>query len=150
MQSLAQPGEQFDVVVIGGGIVGAGTAALAARLGLRVALLERADFASGTSSASSKLVHGGLRYLRLGDVGLVRESLRESRILQHRVAPHLVRRLRCVLPVYRGGPYGPLAIGAAMAAYGALSLQRPSLASARRAQDLVPALRGDDLRAAGV
>lgn len=150
MQSLAQPGEQFDVVVIGGGIVGAGTATLAARLGLRVALLERADFASGTSSASSKLVHGGLRYLRLGDVGLVRESLRESRILQHRVAPHLVRRLRFVLPVYRGGPYGPLAIGAAMAAYGALSLQRPSLASARRAQDLVPALRGDDLRAAGV
>jgi glycerol-3-phosphate dehydrogenase len=150
VQSLAQPGEQFDVVVVGGGIVGAGTAALAARLGLRVALLERADFASGTSSASSKLVHGGLRYLRLGDVALVRESLRESRILRQRVAPHLVRRLRFVLPVYRGGPYGPLAIGAAMAAYGALSLQRPSLVSARRALDLVPALRGDDLRAAGV
>ena len=77
----------FDVVVVGGGIVGAGTAALAAQQGLRVALLERADFGAETSSASSKLIHGGLRYLRLGDVGLVREALRESRVLRRRVAP---------------------------------------------------------------
>jgi glycerol-3-phosphate dehydrogenase len=146
VQSFAQ----FDVVVIGGGIVGAGTAALAAQLGLRVALLERDDFASGTSSASSKLVHGGLRYLRLGDVGLVREALREARVLQRQVAPHLVRELRFALPVYRGGPYGRLAIGTAMTAYGALSRRRPTLVSARRAQQLVPALRGDGLRAAGV
>lgn len=146
MQSFAQ----FDVVVVGGGIVGAGTAALAAQHGLRVALLERADFGAATSSASSKLIHGGLRYLRLGDVGLVREALRESRVLQRRVAPHLVRELRFVLPVYRGAPYGPLPIGAAMAAYGALALRRPSVVSATRARDLVPQLRPEGLRAAGV
>ena len=146
MQSFAQ----FDVVVIGGGIVGAGTAAHAARLGLRVALLERADFASGTSSASSKLIHGGLRYLRMGDVGLVRESLRESSILRRRVAPHLVRELQFVLPVYRRGPYGQAAIGAAVTLYGALARRRASIVSARRARELVPQLRGDDLRAAGL
>ena len=146
MQSFAQ----FDVVVVGGGIVGAGTAALAAQHGLRVALLERADFGAETSSASSKLIHGGLRYLRLGDVRLVREGLHERRVLQRRVAPHLVRELPFVLPVYRGAPYGPLAIGAAMAAYGALALRRPALVSAARARRLVPQLRLDGLRAAGI
>ena len=146
MQSFAQ----FDVVVIGGGIVGAGTAALAAQHGLRVALLERADFGAETSSASSKLIHGGLRYLRLGDVALVREALHESRVLQRRVAPHLVRELPFVLPVYRAAPYGPLAIGAAMTAYGALALRRPSVISPARARRLVPPLRVDGLRAAGV
>jgi glycerol-3-phosphate dehydrogenase len=146
VQSFAQ----FDVVVIGGGIVGAGTAALAAQHGLRVALLERADFGAETSSASSKLIHGGLRYLRLGDVGLVREALHESRVLRRRVAPHLVRELPFVLPVYRGAPYGLPAIGAAMAAYGALALRRPAVVSAGRARSLVPQLRLDGLRAAGV
>src|SRR3954452_15299537 len=146
VQSMAQ----FDVVVIGGGIVGAGTAALAAQLGLRVALLERDDFAAGTSSASSKLIHGALRYLRLGDVRLVREAHRESRILRQRVAPHLVRDLQFVMPVYGGGPYGPLAIGAAMAAYGTLAQRRASLVSGAHARRLVPALRNDALRAAGV
>ena len=141
---------QFDVVVIGGGIVGAGTAALAAQNGLRVALLERGDFGSGTSSASSKLIHGGLRYLRMGDVGLVREALRESRILRRRVAPHLVEDLRFVLPVYDGAPYGPPAIGAAMAAYGALALRRPSYATPARAAQLVPQLHREGLRGAGV
>jgi glycerol-3-phosphate dehydrogenase len=139
----------FDVVVIGGGIVGAGTAALAAGLGLRVALLERDDFASGTSSASSKLIHGGLRYLRMGDVRLVRESLRESNSLRRHVAPHLVRDLRFILPVYRGGPYGPVAIRAAVTAYGALARRRSSLVSAARARELVPQLRLEGLRAAG-
>jgi glycerol-3-phosphate dehydrogenase len=141
---------QFDVVVVGGGIVGAGTAALAAQLGLRVALLERDDFAAGTSSASSKLIHGGLRYLRMGDVGLVREALHESRLLRRRIAPHLVQDLRFVLPVYERGPYGRSSIGAAMAAYGALSLRRPALVSAARAGDLVPVMRRDGLRGAGV
>jgi len=141
---------QFDVVVIGGGIVGAGTAALAAQAGLRVALLERGDFACGTSSASSKLIHGGLRYLRMGDVGLVREALRESRILRRRVAPHLVHDLRFVLPVYEGARYGRPAIGAAMAAYGALALRRPAFATPARATELVPQLRTDGLRGAGL
>jgi glycerol-3-phosphate dehydrogenase len=141
---------QFDVVVIGGGIVGAGTAALAAQQGLRVALLERDDFAAGTSSASSKLIHGGLRYLRMGDVGLVREALRESRLLRRHVAPHLVQDLQFVLPVYDGGPYGRAAIAAAMAAYGGLALRRPSFASPTRAVQLAPHLRREGLRGAGV
>src|SRR5213083_2526079 len=107
--------EEFDLVVVGGGIVGAAMAALAARHGLAVALLERADFASGTSSASSKLVHGGLRYLRMGD------ARREADLLSRVVAPHLVRPARFLLPVYRGGPYGSTAIRAALALYTGLT-----------------------------
>ena len=81
--------EQFDVLVIGGGITGCGVALDAASRGLRIALVERDDFASGTSSKSSKLVHGGLRYLQQGDVRLVYEALRErQRLLRN--APHLV------------------------------------------------------------
>src|SRR6185295_2520050 len=81
---------RFDLLVIGGGIVGAGIAAHAARAGLAVALVDAGDFGGGTSSASSKLVHGGLRYLRLGDIGLVREAHEERRALLRVVAPHLV------------------------------------------------------------
>jgi len=89
--NLARMAEgRFDVLVIGGGITGTGIALDAAARGLSVALVEKDDFASGTSGRSSRLVHGGLRYLEKGEIGLVRESLRERRIL-HRVAPHLVR-----------------------------------------------------------
>jgi glycerol-3-phosphate dehydrogenase len=89
--SLARMAEDaFDVLVIGGGITGAGIALDAAARGLSVALVEKDDFAAGTSGRSSRLVHGGLRYLEHGDVGLVRESLRERGIL-YRLAPHLVR-----------------------------------------------------------
>src|ERR1700750_2566558 len=84
-------GTEFDVLVIGGGITGAGAALDAATRGLRVALVEARDLASGTSSASSKLIHGGLRYLEMGDVGLVREALRERELLLTRLAPHLVK-----------------------------------------------------------
>src|SRR5690606_6365007 len=80
--------ERFDCVVIGGGITGAGIARAAARAGLAVALLEAADFAAGTSSRSSKLIHGGLRYLAMGDVALVRETALERKHV-HRLAPHL-------------------------------------------------------------
>src|SRR4051794_27746618 len=88
----------FDVVVIGGGITGAGVALDAASRGLRVALVERDDFASGTSSKSSKLVHGGLRYLQQGEVRLVYEALHERQRLR-RNAPHLVRVLPFMIPV---------------------------------------------------
>jgi glycerol-3-phosphate dehydrogenase len=91
--------ESFDVVVIGGGITGVGCALDAASRGLRTALVERADFASGTSSKSSKLVHGGLRYLQQREVGLVYEALAERQILR-RNAPHLVRTLPFLLPVF--------------------------------------------------
>lgn len=91
--------QSFDLLVIGGGITGTGVARDAARRGLRVALLERADLASGTSSRSSKLVHGGLRYLEQYEFGLVFESVSERRVLMD-IAPHLVKPLAFVFPVY--------------------------------------------------
>lgn len=94
-------GQRFDVVVIGGGITGAGVALDAATRGYTVALIERADFASGTSSRSSKLVHGGLRYLQQFDLGLVREALLERQIMV-RVAPHLVKPLPMIVPAFDG------------------------------------------------
>ncbi len=91
---------QYDVLVIGGGINGAAIAHMAALNGLKVALLEKGDFASGTSSKSTKLIHGGLRYLENLEIGLVRESLRE-RFVQLKSSPHLVRPLRFIIPVYK-------------------------------------------------
>ncbi|MDQ1465967.1 MAG: glycerol-3-phosphate dehydrogenase [Actinomycetota bacterium] len=91
--------EQFDVLVIGGGITGAGVAVDAATRGLRTALIERHDIASGTSSKSSKLVHGGIRYLQQREIGLVYEALAERQILR-KTAPHLVRVLPFLLPVF--------------------------------------------------
>ena len=93
--------DSFDVVVIGGGITGAGVALDAASRGYSVALVEQADFASGTSSRSSKLVHGGLRYLQNFDLGLVREALLERQLMV-RLAPHLVRPLPLVVPAFDG------------------------------------------------
>jgi glycerol-3-phosphate dehydrogenase len=92
---------EFDVLVVGGGITGAGVALDAASRGLRTALVERHDFASGTSSKSSKLVHGGLRYLQQGEVALVYEALAERQRLRHN-APHLVKLLPFLLPVFTG------------------------------------------------
>jgi glycerol-3-phosphate dehydrogenase len=93
--------DEFDVLVIGGGITGAGVALDAASRGYSVGLLERADFAAGTSSRSSKLVHGGLRYLQNFDLGLVREALLERQLLVS-LAPHLVRPLPLVVPAFDG------------------------------------------------
>jgi glycerol-3-phosphate dehydrogenase len=144
---------RLDLLVVGGGIIGAGVAELAARHGLAVALIEADDFGSGTSSASSKLVHGGLRYLRMGRFSLVREALNEVRVLNEIVAPHLVRRLPFVLPVYRGGPYGRIPIRGALWSYagltGAIS-ERGRMVAPATAAELVPGLRRDGLRAAGL
>src|SRR3954453_13089717 len=111
---------QFDVLVIGGGVVGAGTAVDASSRGLRTALVERDDFASGTSSKSSKLVHGGLRYLQQGDVRLVYEALAERQRLRKN-APHLVKVLPFLLPVFGKGGVIPKklsrALGSAMWMY---------------------------------
>ena len=95
-------GKAFDAVIIGGGIAGAGVARELSARGLRVALVEKGDFASGTTSKSSKLIHGGLRYLELFDFALVRESLRERELLR-RLAPHLTRPLPFLVPIYRRG-----------------------------------------------
>src|SRR5215510_2929779 len=102
-------GSQFDAVIIGGGMAGAGVARDLALRGVSVALFEKGDFASGTSSKSSKLIHGGLRYLELRDFQLVRESLREKRVLE-RLAPHLVRPLPFLVPVYRGAHRGLITV----------------------------------------
>ncbi len=91
--------QTFDVVVIGGGVVGAGTALDAASRGLSVALIEQRDWASGTSSRSSKLIHGGLRYLEQLDFRLVREALREQTLMLDRLCPHLVRPVPFLLPL---------------------------------------------------
>lgn len=113
-------GGTFDVLVIGGGITGAGVALDAAARGLSVALVEAGDFASGTSSRSSKMIHGGFRYLQTGDVALVRESLRERHALQ-RNAPHLVRVMPFMIPLFlKGGVINPKlsrALGGALWSY---------------------------------
>ena len=143
----------FDVVVIGGGIIGLSTAWQAARSGLRVAVIDAGDFAGATSSASTKLVHGGLRYLAMGDVKLVYENHAERRALADKVAPHLVQPVPFIVPLYEGGPHGRVKIGAGMFVYSALSRfeeGRGKLLSAKKAVAMVPALRTDGLRGCGL
>jgi glycerol-3-phosphate dehydrogenase len=142
----------YDVVVIGGGIVGAGIARDAALRGLRTALFEKADYATGTSSKSSKLVHGGLRYLEHGEIGLVFESVSERRV-QTRVAPHLVRPMPFIIPIYRGAKPGLELMNLGLWIYDSLALFRaPKLhrtfRGARAALALEPQLRPDGLRGA--
>ena len=121
-EALATP--TFDLLVIGGGINGAGIARDAAMRGLSVALVEQADFASGTSSKSSKLIHGGLRYLENYEFGLVLEASRERDQLRRRIAPHLVRPMPFVFPIFAGDPVGRLRLSAGMWVYDGLSAFR--------------------------
>lgn len=127
--------DEFDVVVVGGGITGAGVALDAATRGYSVALLERADFASGTSSRSSKLVHGGLRYLQNFDLGLVREALLERRLMVQ-LAPHLVRPLPLVVAAFDGAHPDRL-VGVGLNLYDVMSVDRDRLRTrrGRRARD---------------
>ncbi len=139
----------FDLVIIGGGINGATTAREAALRGMKVALVEARDFASGTSSRSSKLIHGGLRYLEQMEFRLVHESRRERRLLR-KFAPHLAQPLPFLLPIYYGDPYSPLKIRLGLSIYDLLG----NLGSADRHQMLsrdellrrVPTLQPDGLR----
>lgn len=110
----------FDLVVIGGGITGAGIALDASSRGLKTALVEKSDFASGTSSRSTKLIHGGLRYLKQLEIALVREVGRE-RATVHRLAPHLVRPEKMLLPLVEGGTYGKLATNMGLWVYDVLA-----------------------------
>ncbi|MHB1999875.1 MAG: glycerol-3-phosphate dehydrogenase/oxidase [Solirubrobacteraceae bacterium] len=119
----------FDVLVVGGGITGAGVALDAAARGYSVALIEREDYASGTSSRSSKLVHGGLRYLQSFDLGLVREALLERQLLVA-LAPHLVRPLPLVVPAFEGARPDRL-IGVGLNLYDVMSVQRGRLRARR-------------------
>ncbi|WP_328772768.1 glycerol-3-phosphate dehydrogenase/oxidase [Streptomyces sp. NBC_00286] len=143
----------YDLLVIGGGILGISTAWHAAQSGLRVALVDAGDFAGATSSASSKLLHGGLRYLQTGAVKLVAENHFERRAVSRQVAPHLANPLTFYLPVYKGGPHGAAKLGAGVFAYSALSAFGDGvghlLSPAKAAQD-VPELRTDNLKAVAV
>ena len=145
--------QPFDLLVIGGGIVGAAIARDAAMRGLSVALVEQGDFASGTSSKTSKLIHGGLRYLEQGHLRLVFEGLRERQTLRT-IAPGFVLPLELMLPVFDGGRRPAWQVNAGLALYDLLALGRRvrphRMASARRALRLEPRLRVDGLHAAGL
>jgi len=123
--------ETFDLLIVGGGITGASLAWDAALRGLKVALIEKGDFAMATTSASSKLIHGGLRYLKNGEVGLVRESLRERRILQ-KIAPHLVWPIPFLMPTHKKGGNKRWMIKAGMMVYDMLSFDRGRLDDPQR------------------
>jgi glycerol-3-phosphate dehydrogenase len=126
----ALEGEPFDLVVIGGGITGAGVALDAASRGYSVALVERQDYAAGTSSRSSKLVHGGLRYLQNFDLGLVREALLERALLVN-LSPHLVRPLQLLVPSFEG-KHPQRALGVGLNMYDAMATDRLRLPGRRR------------------
>jgi glycerol-3-phosphate dehydrogenase len=143
--------QRFDLLVIGGGIIGAGIAEAASAQGMTVALVERGDFASATSSASSKLIHGGLRYLQMGDFRLVREAHEERRVLMNVVAPHLVHRLPFLFPLYEDGPHRPWFVRTGVLLYSALARARLNgRISEKRALRLVPQLRTEKLHSSAL
>jgi len=144
---------EFDLIVIGGGITGAATARDAALRGLSVLLVEKDDFAAGTSSRSSKLIHGGLRYLQTFQFGLVAESLQErERML--RIAPHLTRIRPFLYLLYRGYPEGPVLLNLGLTFYDAASgswfKRRHSMLNARKVLEREPHLAAEGLRGAGL
>ncbi|MBA3321666.1 MAG: FAD-dependent oxidoreductase, partial [Pyrinomonadaceae bacterium] len=149
----ALEGAQFDVVITGGGIIGAGLARDAALRGLRVALFEKRDFGSGTTAGSTRLIHGGLRYLEMLDFRLVRMDLRERETLL-RIAPHLVHPLEFIMPFYRKSFFyrGKMKLG--MMLYDLLSydksLPRHRFLSPSELKKLEPHLSQKDLQGAAL
>ncbi len=142
----------FDLAIIGGGITGAGIALDAASRGLSVILIEKSDFANGTSSKSTKLIHGGLRYLKNFEIGLVREVGRE-RATVHKVAPHLVVPRKMLLPFYANGTFGPLGTSIGLWVYDKLANvkgedQRKML-SRQETVSKEPLLKTEGLKGAG-
>ncbi|MEX0750797.1 MAG: glycerol-3-phosphate dehydrogenase/oxidase [Dehalococcoidia bacterium] len=142
---------RFDVIVIGGGINGAGIARETQLAGFRTLLIERNDFGSGTTSRATRLIHGGLRYLEHGEFGLVYESLAEREALV-RDAAHLVRPLELLVPVYAGDQRPPWKVRAGLVLYDILSfrksLPRHRAVPSRKIDELAPALNRDGLRGA--
>jgi glycerol-3-phosphate dehydrogenase len=140
--------EEFDVLVVGGGVTGTGAAVDAATRGLRVALIEARDYAAGASSKSSKLIHGGLRYLEMLDFGLVREALRERRLLLTELAPHLVRPVPFLWPLTHRWWERPY-VGAGLILYdtmgGRRAVPRARHLSRAGALRVAPGLRPDAL-----
>lgn len=141
----------YDVAVVGAGINGAAIARDAALRGLKVVVLEQNDLGSGTSAISSRLIHGGLRYLEHGEIPLVFESLRERRILRY-TAPHLVRPIRICIPIYAGARRGPLLIRLGMILYDLLSVGKSMPSHDMLSRDELiagePGIARDGLRAA--
>ena len=141
--------EPFDLVIVGGGVIGAGAARDAAMRGLRVVVVEADDIAAGTSSRSSKLIHGGLRYLEQGDLSLVFESVSERRIMMQ-IAPHLVRPMGFLFPVYAGDKVKLATLRLGLIVYEGLALFRsPKLHTTLTARDIaaeIPELRQQGLR----
>jgi glycerol-3-phosphate dehydrogenase len=151
LQALSQ--QKFDLAVIGGGIQGAATARDAALRGLKVVLVEARDFAGATSSRSSKMIHGGLRYLEQYDFRLVHEARRERRLLL-KLAPHLAQPVPFLLPIYSGDPYSPSKIRLGLTVYDLMgNLGRKDLhkmLSPAETLRRVPALKSEGLRAGAV
>jgi glycerol-3-phosphate dehydrogenase len=137
----------FDLIIIGGGIIGAGVARDAALRGLNVLLIEREDFACGTTSRSTRLIHGGLRYLRMYDFKLVKQDLNEREILL-KIAPHLVRRLEFVIPLLKSAPFYRLSLPFGLWLYNRFShgasLPSSYHLSAKETVDLEPSLKNTD------
>jgi len=138
---------RFDLLVIGGGIVGAGIARDASLRGLRVALIDKADFASGTSSRSSKLIHGGLRYLEQLNFRLVAESCRERSLLRE-LAPHLVHPCEFLFPVYTGDARALWKIRIGLTLYDVLSRSSHRALTPDQVHELEPSLNRQNLRGA--
>ncbi|MGA2530699.1 MAG: glycerol-3-phosphate dehydrogenase/oxidase [Acidimicrobiales bacterium] len=141
--------ETFDVLVVGGGVTGCGAALDAAGRGLSVALVEKRDFAAGTSSRSSKLIHGGLRYLENFDIELVREALHERRLLVQKIAPHLVHPTPFLFPLKHRG-WDRFYMGSGLFLYDALAGLHPAMPhhrhlTRRSCLRVVPGLRADSL-----
>ena len=143
----------YDVIVIGAGCNGAGIARDAAARGLRVALVEKEDIGSGTSSWSGRLIHGGLRYLEQGDIALVRESLRERELL-FRLAPHLVKPVPLMMPLYKHNARPSWMIRLAMLAYDILSFDKSTVThkilSRSKTLKRFPGMSTDGLRGAAI
>ncbi len=150
---MTRKNAEYDLIVIGAGINGAGIARDAALRGLKVLLLDKGDIGGGTSSWSTRLIHGGLRYLEHGEFGLVRESLRERSCLMN-ISPHLVRPIPLLVPLYKGARRGVWTIRAGMMAYDALSfdktLPRHRMLSAAETLERAPGLLSAGLRGAAV
>ena len=144
---------KYDLLVIGGGITGAGIALDAASRGLKTALVEKNDFASGTSSRSTKLIHGGLRYLKQFEIALVREVGRERAIV-HKNAPHLVPSEKMLLPLIKGGTYGKFATSIGLMVYDVLagveSADQRKMLSKEETLKKEPLLNEETLEGAGI
>ncbi|MFC4355588.1 glycerol-3-phosphate dehydrogenase/oxidase [Chryseomicrobium palamuruense] len=144
--------ESFDLLVIGGGITGAGIALDAISRGLKVALVEMQDFAAGTSSRSTKLVHGGLRYLKQFEIGIVAEVGKEREIVYEN-GPHITTPEWMMLPFYKGGTFGPLSTNVGLRVYdflaGVKKAERRKMLSVEEALTKEPLLKKENLKGAG-